>query len=138
MKNKTKNSVAFVLVALSIASIQATFQQSQWKAPATSDQKKNPITSDETSVAAGKVVYTKECFSCHGKKGKGDGPASIALPIPAGDMSSKVTLLQSDGAIFWKIAEGKPPMPSFKKKLKEEQLWQVINYMRTLNVIQKK
>ena len=38
---------------------------------------------------------------------------------------------QTDGALFWKITEGKALMPNFKVWT-EEQRWQVILYLRTL------
>ena len=37
----------------------------------------------------------------------------------------------TDGEIFWKISEGRQPMPSFKKQLSEEQRWQMVHYLRT-------
>lgn len=110
----------------------AFFQQKEWKAPASADAKKNPLTADAATIAAGKTVYVKECQSCHGKKGKGDGPSAKDLDIPAGDFSKATMQSQSDGALFWKTSEGRKPMPSFKKKLTEDKIWQTIIYMRTL------
>ncbi|MFY9308274.1 MAG: cytochrome c [Bacteroidia bacterium] len=126
---KTVTAIVIILV-ISSAFMQ---QQSVWKAPASADQKKNPVASNEQTLAAGKKIYNKECMSCHGKKGKGDGPASVTVGKPVGDMTSVSFHAQSDGAIFWKTATGKPPMPSFGKKLTEEQVWQIVNYMRTFN-----
>ena len=108
------------------------YQQKEWKAPASADAKKNPLTADAATIAAGKTVYVKECQSCHGKKGKGDGPSAKDLDIPAGDFSKATMQSQSDGALFWKTSEGRKPMPSFKKKLTEDKIWQTIIYMRTL------
>jgi mono/diheme cytochrome c family protein len=39
---------------------------------------------------------------------------------------------QSDGALFYKITEGRGPMPSFKTTLTEQQRWDVVNHIRTL------
>lgn len=108
------------------------YQQKEWKAPASADAKKNPLTADAATIAAGKVIYVKECQSCHGKKGKGDGPSAKDLDIPAGDFTKSAMQGQSDGALFWKTSEGRKPMPSFKKKLTEEKIWQTVIYMRTL------
>lgn len=108
------------------------FQQKDWKAPASADAKKNPLTADAATIAAGKAVYAKECQSCHGKKGKGDGPSAKDLDIPAGDFTKAIMQNQSDGALFWKTSEGRKPMPSFKKKLTEDKIWQAVIYMRTL------
>lgn len=105
--------------------------QDAWKAPASADAKKNPAPSDAKSLAQGKAVYVKECQSCHGKKGKGDGPSAAQLDKPAGDFTKEKMQSQSDGALFWKTSEGRKPMPSFKKKLTEDQIWHVVHYMRT-------
>lgn len=127
---KKKLTVSLLLLVAIAGS--AFFQQKEWKAPASADAKKNPLTSDAATVAAGKTVYVKECQSCHGKKGKGDGPSAKDLDIPAGDFSKATMQSQSDGALFWKTSEGRKPMPSFKKKLNETQIWQTVIYMRTL------
>ncbi len=134
MKNLLKNNIAFnFLIAVTlIIALSAFVQTSKWLAPETANAKKNPLTSDEPTIAAGKIIYGKECASCHGKKGKGDGPSAAALDVPVGDMSSPETQKQSDGSLFWKISEGRKPMPGLKKKLTETQIWQVVIYMRTL------
>jgi mono/diheme cytochrome c family protein len=129
IKNKMLTVSLLLLVAIAGS---AFFQQKEWKAPASADAKKSPLTADAVTIAAGKAVYVKECQSCHGKKGKGDGPSAKDLDIPAGDFSRATMQSQSDGALFWKTSEGRKPMPSFKKKLNETQIWQTIIYMRTL------
>ena len=122
---------AAILVLLMCASSFMIWQQTPWKAPDSADAKKNPLSSDAATIAAGKAVYVKECQKCHGKKGKGDGPSAANLDIPAGNFSTAATQSQSDGALFWKISEGRKPMPSFMKKLSEEEIWQSVVYMRT-------
>lgn len=108
--------------------------QKIWTVPSSADKVTNPVASDTKSLSAGKTIYTKNCYDCHGKKGKGDGPKSSELDKPVGDFTKENFSKQSDGAIFWKITEGRKPMPSFKKDLPEEQRWQVINYVRTLGI----
>jgi mono/diheme cytochrome c family protein len=108
------------------------YQQKEWKAPASVEAKKNPLTADAATLETGKKIYVSECQSCHGKKGKGDGTSAKDLDIPAGDFTKTTTQSQSDGALYWKVSEGRKPMPSFKKKLNETQIWQSIVYMRTL------
>lgn len=101
-----------------------------WVAPARAAAKKNPVAADAASIGRGKVVYVAECASCHGNTGKGDGPSAKDLEKQPGDMTKLGG--QSDGALFWKITEGRKPMASFATKLSEQQRWDVINYMRTL------
>lgn len=40
-----------------------------------------------TSSASGKEMYTSYCAVCHGKDGKGDGPAAGALKVPPADLT---------------------------------------------------
>lgn len=138
MENLVKNFFKRKLLAVSLLLLMAVmgsaflYQQKEWKAPASADAKKNPLTADAATLAAGKKIYVSECLSCHGKKGKGDGASAKDLDIPAGDFTKAITQSQSDGALFWKISEGRKPMPSFKKKLNETQIWQQVIFMRTL------
>ena len=104
----------------------------EWIAPARAAKKKNPVETNEASLAKGKTVWVKECASCHGDKGKGDGPAVKDLEKKPEDLTLPKTLNQTDGALFWKITEGRKPMASYEKTLSEEDRWHVINYMRTL------
>lgn len=107
-------------------------QTKPWVAPSTSNANKNPFSGNEDATKKGKAIFTQMCSMCHGVKGRGDGMAGTALtPKPANLTSDKVQS-QSDGAIFWKITEGRTPMASYKTVLTEEQRWQVINYIRTL------
>jgi len=49
------------------------------------------------------------------------------------DMSAASVQGQSDGELYYKISEGRDEMPSFKKKIPEaEDIWSVVNYIRTL------
>jgi mono/diheme cytochrome c family protein len=103
-----------------------------WVAPARAAKKANPVASDDQSLAAGKGLYSTQCLSCHGATGVGNGPAAKALEKNPGDLSQAKMWEQTDGEVFWKITNGKKPMPSFETLTTEEQRWQIINYMRTL------
>ena len=105
--------------------------QVPWTAPATEKGKKNPVPADAKAVAQGQKVAQVNCVSCHGTKGKGDGAAAAALnPKPADWTSTKVQG-ESDGEIFWKITQGRGPMPSWKH-LPENDRWAVVRYIRSL------
>ena len=103
-----------------------------WVAPARAAAKKNPVPSSPAALEAGKKVFEKECLSCHGPTGKGDGPKAADLKTRPRDLSAPQVAEQSDGALFWKLNEGKIPMPKFDELLSEDQRWQVIDYIRTL------
>jgi mono/diheme cytochrome c family protein len=129
-------AVASAFLALPPAGVCTPFQTAadEWKAPARQAKRQNPVSADEKSISAGKTIYQKECLSCHGSSGKGDGPAAKDLPKKCGDLSDPKLWIQSDGALFWKISEGRTPMPAYDKLLKEESdRWIVIHYIRTLS-----
>ena len=103
-----------------------------WNAPAASASKANPQKGHE-SISNGKVLFAKHCQSCHGKSGMGDGTKASELKTEPGDFSKAAFQSQSDGAIFYKISEGRDDMPSFKKKMSDaNDIWDVVNYVRTL------
>jgi mono/diheme cytochrome c family protein len=111
------------------------FQQNkEWTAPSDAAKKINPVSSNPQSIADGKTIYIKNCYDCHGIKGKGDGPKSGDFEISPGNFTKEDFQKQTDGSVFWKITEGRKPMPSFKNDLTETQRWTVINYVRTLGI----
>jgi mono/diheme cytochrome c family protein len=103
-----------------------------WDAPGSAASKSNPQKGAE-SVANGKALFAKHCQSCHGKTGLGDGTKASELKTEPGDFSKAAFQAQSDGALFYKISEGRDDMPSFKKKMPEaNDIWDVVNFVRTL------
>jgi len=105
----------------------------EWLAPEAAAKKKSPVKADDAAaIKSGKDIWTQHCKSCHGVKGLGDGAKAAKLEISSGDFSSNETQDQSDGALYYKITEGRKPMPSFKEKLSDSERWQVVAYMRTL------
>lgn len=103
-----------------------------WPVPDKYKNMANPVKSDATSQATGKTLYNQHCKSCHGTKGKGDGPKAAQLDTECGDFSKAAFHSQTDGELFYKTSEGRKDMPSFKKKIaSQNDIWAVVNYMRT-------
>ena len=118
-------------ISLAFTTTQTT--NDPWVVPSKYEKMKNPVTADKESISIGKSLYTKHCKSCHGTKGLGDGSKAAQLKTKCGDFSSKEFQAQSDGSIFYKTSEGRDDMPSFKKKIPEkEDIWHLVNYLRTL------
>ena len=124
----------FMSCCLLILSVLVLGQQPrvEWKAPASADAVKNPMKGVAAAVVEGKKLYTQYCVVCHGVKGKGDGPAAMALNPKPADHSSEKIQSQTDGAIFWKMTTGRTPMASYATTLTEVQRWQLVCYIRTL------
>lgn len=121
---------ALVLICLFLG-VAAT-AQTNWKAPQSADQLKNPYAGNTTATTAGKTLYQQFCAICHGDKGKGDGLAGMTLKPRPANFTKEAIQTQTDGAIYWKITEGKAPMAAYKAVLTEQQRWQLVNYIRTL------
>ena len=123
-------TVAFVTVLLAFV---PKSKNDPWPVPDKYKNMPNPVKSDAASIASGKELYTQHCKSCHGTKGKGDGPKAAQLDTESGDFTKADFQKQPDGALFYKSSEGRKDMPSFKKKIADQNdVWSVINYVRTL------
>ncbi|WP_456444980.1 c-type cytochrome [Thiolapillus sp.] len=99
--------------------------------------KHNPLGSNAEDLAQGKTLYQSNCAACHGARGLGDGPAGESLnPRPANIARFAKMPMASDPYLFWTISEGGTPvksaMPPFKSVLKEQEIWQIIAYLRQM------
>ncbi len=104
-----------------------------WKAPASADSIKSPFAFTEETANKGEEHYNLYCLSCHGETGHGDGPAGTQLVIKPANFHDERVTKQSNGAIFWKLSNGRGFMPPFKEVLKEDERWQVVSYLRKLS-----
>jgi len=96
---------------------------------------KNPVPATPESIAAGQQVYQKYCRFCHGPEAKGDGPMAPEGTHPSNLTDDTWDRGSSDGEIFAVIRDGAGPkfdMKGFKSKLTEQEMWNVVNYIRSL------
>ena len=124
--------------SLNTVQAQSVSTNEVWEAPARAARKPNPVPADAKSLAQGKQLYVAACLPCHGPAGKGDGPAAATLErngvrVRPGNLSDPKLWEETDGALFWKLTEGKTPMPAWAETLSEEQRWLIVNYIRTLS-----
>jgi len=110
---------------------------STWVAPKSANAIKNPLKGKASATAEGKKLFTQMCAICHGNKGKGDGMAGMSLNPRPTNFTKSTVQSQTDGALYWKITEGRAPMASYKAALKPNQRWQLVNYIRTFKKIKK-
>ena len=106
-------------------------QPKPWVVPADYKTKKNPVAVSDASKKAGLTVYTKNCASCHGKAGLGDGVKARSLKDFPGDFSKPAFQSQSDGDLFYKTKFGRAEMPKYDGKLTDDDIWNTVVYMRT-------
>ena len=101
---------------------------------------KNPVPATPESIAAGKTIFQKSCSVCHGTGGQGDGSIVKTLKPeavkPANLTDAKWDHGSTDGEIFVTIRDGigapTGMMKPQKEKLKETDIWNLVNYVRSL------
>jgi len=123
--------VALMGVAVLNMNVSAQAQPKPWDVPANYKTMKNPVAAGEASNKAGLALYTKNCASCHGKTGLGDGVKARALKTFPGDLSKEAYQNQTDGEHFYKSKFGRDEMPKYEGKLSDDDIWNIVNYMRT-------
>jgi len=120
-------SSLFLLLSATLVS-----QTKPWVVPANFKSMKNPIATSDVSIKAGQALYVKTCAACHGKTGIGDGPKAKSLKTTVGDFSKAVSQNQTDGEHFYKTKTGRGDMPKYEGKMSDEDIWNIVNYVRTL------
>ena len=102
---------------------------------ASADAAKNPVPVNATTLAEGKQLFTKNCMSCHGPLGKGDGKAGATLKPPPADLTDEMWKHGStDADLFTVIRDGAKGtgMRGFAGRMTTKELWTVLNYVRSL------
>ncbi len=118
---------------ISIITLISAIAFADWIAPESAKSLKNPFSNtDEKTIRKGEKLYKQLCWTCHGKKGVGDGPAGASLDPKPADFSSEKVQIQTDGEIFWKITNGRKVMPTYEDLLSEKQRWQLVTFIRNL------
>lgn len=82
----------------------------------------------------GQMVYEQNCLRCHGERGDGNGLEGRYLIVPPANFQSPRSRLKSDFELFTIISHGivVSPMHGWRDRLTEEQIWDVIGYIRLL------
>jgi len=126
---------ASLLALICIVLVYAAFQRDRpWVVPEEFKRLKNPVPPSESTLKAARRIYMDKCAQCHGEHGKGDGPeAMMHSPAPADLTDAGHMKSVTDGEIFYQISEGRKPMPSFKKRLTEDQRWGLVLLVRSFS-----
>jgi mono/diheme cytochrome c family protein len=133
-KSKTlvKILLGLVIVLILVSIGLAAFHKTPWSVPLEDKLRNNPLPANEANLNAAKPVYNEYCANCHGDTGKGDGSDAMMYdPAPSDLTEPKHMNHLTDGEIFYQITQGRKPMPSFRKKLTEDQRWQLVILVRS-------
>jgi mono/diheme cytochrome c family protein len=123
----------FVLAWVALVAVSASAQNPGGNPEA--KKLKNPVASTPDSIKAGQASFQKYCRFCHGADAKGNGPMAPKDTHPADLTDAKWDRGDSDGEIFTVIKEGAGPkfdMKGFKSKMTDQEIWQVVTYLRSL------
>lgn len=124
---------AALLVACSGAGAPSTPQDNATLAPVPAEYAglTNPLGPDAADQGA--ELFRTNCEMCHGPQGHGDGPAGQSLE-PRPRNLAQIQSQAGDDFLFWRIHDGKPgtSMVAWKGILTDEQIWQVVSFIRTL------
>jgi mono/diheme cytochrome c family protein len=94
---------------------------------------KNPVAASPESIAAGKQTYLRRCASCHAANGEG-GPGNDLIPAAPSLVDDQVKV-KTDSQVFNNVKNGIGPefnMVPFKDTLKDDEIWNVVNFLRSI------
>jgi mono/diheme cytochrome c family protein len=124
--------LALAIVAIAIVYAALNKAPWSWPVPEEAKQLKNPLQPTAPALKSAHDVYAEKCAHCHGDTGKGDGrDANRYDPTPTDFTDASKISGATDGELFYKISEGKKPMPVFKNKLTQDQRWQLVLLIRS-------
>jgi mono/diheme cytochrome c family protein len=99
--------------------------------PVKAAREPNPVKPTPESIAQGKKIFSYDCASCHGVNG--DGKTDVAKELKVPDLTDAARLKdRTDGELFYIIKTGHGNMPPEGGRVKPEQLWDMVNYIRSL------
>ena len=126
----------FALVLLSLGSL--AYAQ-RWEIPPGASAEKSPLSPTPAVLREGRALYVSHCAKCHGPGGKGDGADTTNDPAhrPADLTEAFRARFNPDGVLFYRIWNGRtqPTMPAFKTKLSKNEVWTVVEYVKTLRKV---
>ena len=97
---------------------------------------RNPIPRSPESIARGRQLFAQDCAVCHGAEGHGDGAAAAALPQRPEDLSRIAPApIFPDGVVAYRVLNGVRMMPAFKSTLSETEIWDLLNFIRSLAAV---
>lgn len=102
--------------------------------PVDAAKQPNPVKSSPESIARAKKWWSMDCAMCHGKDGNGKGEVAADMKLKIADFTDPDTLKdRTDGEIFYIIKNGHQDMPPEGPRVKPEENWDLVNYVRALS-----
>lgn len=103
----------------------------QWQAPPEAKTLASTVKNDPDAAKKGQYYYNQRCVDCHGRHGFGNGFMSGTFKPKPTNLASRVVQANTDGELFWKITNGRSPMPANRVRFTDEQRWYIVAFLRT-------
>ena len=101
--------------------------------PVDAAKQANPVKPTAESLAKGKKWWGLDCAMCHGQDGNGKGETAHDMKLTIKDFTDPATLKdRTDGELFYVIKNGHQDMPPEGPRVKTEENWDLVNYVRSL------
>jgi mono/diheme cytochrome c family protein len=128
-----RGAILCALVCLGLFGCKAK-SAAETKIPQDEVDRKNPVESNPTSNSEGKRLYgATDCALCHGKDGDGKGVLAKDIKMSLHDWRKPESLSHfTDGELSYLILKGKGRMPAYDGRETPEQVWQIVNYIRSM------
>ena len=104
----------------------------EYKVPPEDAAKANPVKPTAESLAKGKKLYGYDCAMCHGEKGDGKGDMASDMKNVTDFTKPDALKNRTDGELFYEIRNGKGDMPPEGDRAKDDDIWNMVNYVRSL------
>ncbi len=127
-------SIICILAACGLTGCQKNSSTDSKAPPPQQATLQNPMAGNPDAIVAGQKLYaTSDCAICHGKDGDGKGVLAKDISMNTHDWRDAASLVNfTDRELFNILANGKGRMPGYGKKESSEQMWQLIDYIRSL------
>ena len=125
---------ASLVLAGTLFVVSLVAQDDGWTIPAEAAREANPVAVNGQVLAKGKDIYKSKCQKCHGATGIGNGPDADPKKKPGNLTDSSRASRNPDGVMFYKVWNGRkePKMPSMRSEMSRDDVWTVIQYVKTL------
>jgi mono/diheme cytochrome c family protein len=122
-----------MLLPISFARAQQPQKPTEFKMPPEAAKEPNPVKPSAASIAQGKKIYGYDCAMCHGADGDGKGDLAADMKLKLPDYRDLAALKdKTDGELFYIIKNGKGDMPAEGDRAKPDDIWNLVNYIRSL------
>jgi len=85
---------------------------------------------------SGAATYKSKCVICHGSDGTGNTP--LGKQLQAANLRSKDVQKKTDAELTKVVHDGEANMPPFGEQLSDDEIAQVVKYVRSLGKVAKK